>query len=593
MSHAIAVVLDSGDQPARWPNGPNFAGCYVEEILRHAGIFYDVVRRPDLPALRDEHQVLVLPWNLPLTDGERSAVTRFVSSGGGLVGIGGTSGLETVFGCTVGDAITTGHVRADEAPHPVTAHLGPPARVFAGRRLVPTSGSVLGTFSVAGEDDDTAAAIVEHRLDGGTAIAIGPDIVWSVLHMQQGSAIDPEQVEGIVDVEKGMVLDLAQDRQPLEAGDLRILEKRMWDNSPDDPHLAFFEPMADSLRELLIRAILYLCHQRGVVLPLLWYWPGDLPAIAHLSHDSDGNDQLKASRLFWLVNELELNTTWCVYYPGGYEKEFYPRVREVGSEIALHFESQSRQEHTCWTLDDLRFQYQWLRQEAGLDRLVSNKNHCLRWEGRLEFFRWCESVGIKLDETRGSNFGARNGFPFGGSHPWFPADDKQPGAPRIDVLEVNLMTQDLVFRCPPSFGKAFTDKSLERYGIAHFLFHPANLDLPGVEPALREIVAHVRDRGMAWWTAERINTWERARRTVECRPTDGMFTFTPGSDLPNACLLFLRPQGRGPVVRAGIADAPYSPDSVERYGFTFERVLADLGAGRDLTVSIRPPSSSA
>ena len=224
MPHAIALVLDSGAQPARWPDGPNFAGYYVEEILRHAGLFYDVVRKSDLASLRDEHQVLILPWDLPLTDAELGAVARFVSAGGGLVGIGGTSGLGPVFGCTVGDAITTGHVRADEAPHPVAAHLGPPLRVFAGRRLVPTSGSTLATFAVTGEDDDAAAAIVEHRLDAGRAIAIGPDLVWSVLHMQQGSPIDPEQVEGIVDVEKGMVLDLAQDRQPLEAGDLRILE---------------------------------------------------------------------------------------------------------------------------------------------------------------------------------------------------------------------------------------------------------------------------------------------------------------------------------------------------------------------------------
>ena len=46
MPNPLAVVLDAGVQPARWPAPqPNFSGYYMEEILRHAGLFFDVLRK--------------------------------------------------------------------------------------------------------------------------------------------------------------------------------------------------------------------------------------------------------------------------------------------------------------------------------------------------------------------------------------------------------------------------------------------------------------------------------------------------------------------------------------------------------------------
>lgn len=592
MSNAIALVVDSGAQPVRWPRvSPNFAGLYATEILGHAGLFFDTVDRAQIPSQIAAHRLAILPWDMSLSGPERTAIAEFVSSGGCLLGIGGTSGLDEVFGCSSGEPLAAGRLLPVGPSHPVTSHVQIPIPVFAGRGLRRHTGRTLAALAGSNsEPGERVDAVIENCFGRGLALVIGPDAVWSILHIQQGTPVEPEKVEGIVDVEKGAVLDLQHDRQRLDTDDLATLQGHMWDGSPDDPRLAFFEPMADNLRELLIRGVLHLCHQRGIVLPMLWYWPGDLRAIAHMSHDSDGNAPPGADRLFKIVNELGLQTTWCIQYPGGYEKDFYPRLREQGCEVALHFDAQTRKEHTCWSRDNLSFQHDWLQRETQLDKIGSNKNHYLRWEGRLEFFRWCQSVGIELDETKGPNYGAMNGFPFGGCHPWFPMDDEAPGGSAIDVLEVNLMTQDVVYRCPPSFGKAFADKALERGGVSHFLFHPGNIALPGVEPALREIVAYARSKGMQWWPAERINAWERARRGVTCRAVEGGFTFSSASHLPNACLLFLDPCE--PVREPGlsVAGKPLRTELAERYGFRFRQWVVDLCAGqRDLAVSAGPP----
>lgn len=588
MSNAIVIIEDSGAQPARWPAGRrNFAGFYIEEMLGHAGLFFDVLEKAELPSKVNRHRLAILPWQMALSSDQRHALTQFVSSGGCLLGIGGTSGLNDVFGCTAGEELTSGHIRRCASAHAATATLEVPTRVFGGRRLIRKNGNPLAVVVIQGDESGSFDALIENRFGRGSAMAIGPDIVWSVLHMQQGSAVVPGEVDGIVDVEKGAALDSCEDRQRFDGDQLSILEKRTWDDSPDDPRLACFEPMADNLRELLIRAVLWMCREQDIVLPMLWYWPGGLDAVAHMSHDTESNVQAQADRLFAVVNQLQLQTTWCVRYPGGYEKRFYPRLLEQGCEIALHFDSQTRKEHTTWSLDDLRFQYEWLCREAGIERIVANKNHYLRWEGRLEFYRWCRDVGIELDETKGPNYAAMNGFPFGGCHPWFPADDAQPGAPVLDVLEVNLMTQDLVFRCPPPFARIFVDKVLERYGVAHFLFHPTNIHLPGVEPALREIVAYSQSKGIEWWPAERINAWERARRGVQCRAGDGVFAFPTDSDLDNASLLFLNVAGKGMDMKLGVSHGASQTKSIKRYGFSFASTTAGLKAsGPDLVVTL-------
>ena len=282
-----------------------------------------------------------------------------------------------------------------------------------------------------------------------------------------------------------------------------------------DNGLVFLEPVSDELREIIVRSILYVAQQQGVVVPLLWYWPRGLKAVGHLSHDTDGNDPQLAVAMLDAVNRCHVKSTWCTLYPGGYPSDFYRQLQEQDFEIALHYDAMSGGAETSWSKENFLLQHRWLLKEAGLTHITSNKNHYTRWENRLDFLRWCEEVGINSDQTRGPSKKGSIGFPLGGSQPYFPLDD-QTDAPRfLDVLEVNMLTQDLVVVCPAEYGRQLLDSAVRHHGVAHFLFHPAHILKPLVFDALSALVDYGRTQGLEWWTSEQIYRWEDVRRSVE------------------------------------------------------------------------------
>src|SRR5438445_9969116 len=101
-----------------------------------------------------------------------------------------------------------------------------------------------------------------------------------------------------------------------------------------------------------------------------------------------------------------------------------------------------------FTEANLRAQYAWLKAASGVTP-VTNKNHYTRWEGRLQFFEWCERLGLRAEQSRGPSKLGCTGFPFGTAHPHFPVRDN---GSRIDVLELGFQSQDLVIFAPPPVG---------------------------------------------------------------------------------------------------------------------------------------------
>ena len=169
--------------------------------------------------------------------------------------------------------------------------------------------------------------VVEHRNGAGLAIAVGPDVVRTIVHIQQGHPIPPASGPTRIDVIKGLALDLDRDRSPVPG---------------EEENLVFLEPIADEFRALIVKAVLYACRERGVCLPVLWYWPDNLPAIAHMSHDSDGGDEALGWSLLRLTQEVDARTTWCIM-AGHYQPAFYRAIQDYGSEVALHYDAQTWQ----------------------------------------------------------------------------------------------------------------------------------------------------------------------------------------------------------------------------------------------------------
>ncbi|HPM80885.1 MAG TPA: twin-arginine translocation signal domain-containing protein, partial [Candidatus Anammoximicrobium sp.] len=368
---------------------------YITEVLRRAGVFFEELSLDRLPWLTDRpNAIVLLAGNLSLTEAQRQVLAAWVSNGGSLVGIGGTSGLDEVFGVTDPRRLAEGWIKVTAQDHPLTAGLRSSLHVFGGYTVKAGAATPLAELELANATKK-GSVILEHRPGQGRAILLAADLLFSIVHIQQGIPVfqdchaAPDESaatnEGILKAEDGMVLDWQRDRSPMAPTGVP----------------AFLEPISDELRELILRSIFHAAREQGVALPLLWYWPRGLPAVGHISHDSDGNDPAKAVALLEVMNRCQVKSTWCTLYPGGYPQEFYRTLKEQGYEIALHYDALDGRPQTSWSKEHFLLQHQWLLKEAGLEHIYSNKNHYTRWENRLDFWRWCEEVGMHSDQTRG------------------------------------------------------------------------------------------------------------------------------------------------------------------------------------------------
>jgi peptidoglycan/xylan/chitin deacetylase (PgdA/CDA1 family) len=562
------VSTDVNPRARTWP--------FITEILRRAGLFFDHLSPSQLERLFHRGpSVVVLAGHLPLGAEQRRVLAAWVSRGGSIIGIGGTSGLEEVFGVKSATPLAEGWLKVTASEHPITAGLRSSLHVFGGCALKPASAISLANVEV-GSSPASASAILENRFGKGRAILIGPDLIFSIVHIQQGlnvlqdgkPAPDGSAIvnEGMLKAEDGLVLDWQRDRT--EVG-------------PDNGSI-FLEPIADELREIILRAIFHLAQQQAITLPMLWYWPRSMKAVGLISHDTDGNEPKKAVTMLEVMNRCKVKSTWCVLYPGGYPSEFYRRLKDQEFEIGLHFDAMHGGEHTSWSKDNFLFQKQWLLKTAELQHITTNKNHYTRWEGRLDFLRWCEAAGINSDQTRGPSKKGTIGFPLGGSQPYFPLDD-EAGSPRyLKVLEVNLLAQDLVITCPPEYGPRLFDSALRHHGAGHFLFHPAHIEKPGVADALSSLLELGRSHGVEWWTSKQIYEWEMLRRGVEAKFGADTLLLRAGKPLRQANLLLLRP---GPGSRPVFLNGKASPSTRWNvYGFDFDAVTLDIAG--EVTVQL-------
>jgi hypothetical protein len=542
---------------------------YITEILERAGVFFRQLAPSGLPALAGRSRgIVLLAGDLRLTSEEREALTSFVKNGGSLIGIGGTSGLNEVFGITSRRSSAEGWIKVTAPDHPVTSGLRSSLHVFGGY-AVSTGSAISLAVLEAGPQGAKGSAMVENQFVAGRAILLAPDLIFSIVHIQQGVPVlqdgkpSPDESAAIDDgelkAEDGLVLDWKRDRTPM---------------SPDDVPV-FLEPISDELREIILRSIFHLAGQQGIALPVLWYWPRALKAVGHISHDTDGNDPEKAVAMLEVMNRAQIKSTWCTLYPGGYPREFYDTLKDQQFEIALHYDAKTGGEETSWSKDNFLLQYRWLLAEAGLERIVSNKNHYTRWEHRLDFFRWCEQVGIQSDQTRGPSKKGTIGFPLGGSQPYYPLDDECDTPRRLNVLEVNMLTQDLVIVCPAEYGTQLLDSAHRHHGVAHFLFHPAHILKPDVADTICGLVDYGRTCGMEWWKSDQICQWEVLRRSVRADfESNRAFSLHAAQPLSEATLLFLKPGQKPRSITVDGQSVRSNPQSL--YGFEFDAVTLDI-----------------
>ena len=543
-------------------------GSYIKEILGHAGFPYRVVTIEALAETLSFLGILVLPAHVVLDDCQQQLITQFVESGHVLIALGGTSGLDVLCGCHDHGPVNEAWVGTSGVAHQVTAALPAPLHAFGGRQIEALAGVAVLASWLDGDcystengwlDAAFAPAITLRNAGRGYALVVAADLVQSIVRIQQGVGVHVDGCpapdgsapvnDGILKVDDGLVLDYTRDRVPV--GNTQI----------------FGYGIADAWRELLLRALLWSAAVIAMPLPVLWYWPNHLQAIGLISHDSDVNDPILANMLLDNLQNMQISSTWCIQYPGGYAPAFYRKLVSLGYELALHFDANVQKDRRSWQENDFRLQVGWLTDIAD-QHPISNKNHILRWEGVTEFFSWMERAGMKADQSKGPSKTGNMGFPFGGSHPWFPMHEHT--LQMIDVLEINLSSQDLVLTCPYEVGPVVVDWAKTHYGVAHLLFHPAHADKPQVAAALRNVVTYGREQGLPWWTCAQIQEWERLRRQVRLEESShGGWTVSSTTDVPNATLLWF---GAGaPVVKGS-----YDTKQVHVYDFPAVAQVIDL-----------------
>lgn len=568
------------------PNRPRVGAyaSYIHEILAHAGLFYETVEPANLSARLSQLRVLVTVGEGSFNQEVGDALRQWVNAGGAWLALNSLCeqdellGVEAVPPTYTGPAFGTfkgtrsmgeGYLPKDNA-HPILDHIQIPLHFYNGIAVQALGDAQIVAGSLDPHGGPTnLPTIVENRVGAGRTLLVAADAVGAVVRIQQGVAVTRDGVpapdgmgpvtDGVLKCDDGIVLDWYLDREPV----------------PGVPGInAFLQPVADQWRELILRGIFYLVQQVGATLPLLWLYPRNLPALAHISHDTDGNVLEHGEHLLALLDEAEVKTSWCVI-PPGYNREFIDKVRDAGHELATHYNALDNP----WSEEEFIAQMNSLKELFG-EEPVSNKNHYTRWEGDTEFFDWCVRQGIQIDGTKLSSKTGDVGFPFGTCHPYFPAD---PAGRLIDVLEMACLTQDLEIVAPAVLAEALQAAVLRHHGVMHLLFHPGHTHKPPVHKAFVQVARNARAAGMEWWTARRLNEWERARRAVRWEsPTSEKGTVKAhvscqselaAVDLAEATLLVLN------ASNLGVNGETNAAERTTRWGFEFSAITANLAGG--------------
>ncbi|TDC50692.1 hypothetical protein E1212_14105 [Jiangella ureilytica] len=448
-------------------------------------------------------------------------------------------------------------------------------RAFGGWALTVPGGDVVG----ASWEHDRSPAIVRVARGRGTVAVVGPDLWHTLVRITQGHRVDGDGVapadgsapvdDGLLKCDDGIALSWTEDRTTVDGVPADETYEHV---HPPTRSLPFFAAaQADQWREILLHLLLDLTGDD--VLPLVAPWPDGAPAAAHVSHDSDANDDPSARAALDCFAAAGIAVTWCFLYPGGYSQEIYDEVVAAGHEPALHYNAMLDTPDCTWGLDRLREQLAWATHQVRGAPIVTNKNHFTRWEGWDEFFLWCEDLGLRVDQSHGPSVQGAIGFPFGTCHPHRPLTSAAHGNRPVDVLDLPLQTQDLWLTCTLEVRDAFVAEALRRHGLVHLLFHGQHLQHHvEVRTALAETVHRLRAAGVAFHTSAALADWSERRRQLRLRTTttdDGAVTVTVegGRDVDGVALLVpahLRPYGDGD-----------RHQRVVRYGRTFTQVVLD------------------
>lgn len=582
MNTSIALVRADGATARAHAEDRHAWWVYADEILGHQRTPFFRCDAGDLTA---ETTVALVATAEELTHAAAEQLHGWTEQGGTLLIVGAPGTVGERFGLEPVSTVSDGHVSF--APDEIWTQR-PPVPLHAlggvGYRIEARAES-LATWS------DGSAAISRRPVGKGVLWALGPDVWQSVVRIQQGFPVSVDGApaqdgtapidDDLLKAEDGLALSLEVDRA-MPPGEPPLSDDYEHTYPPPSAVPVFHEPHADHWRSVLHQVLWEAAVSRGSALPWLSYWPAGVPAIAHMSHDADINDVEDGLAALVAFAEAEVKVTWCQVHPGGYGPDLHRAITLAGHENALHYNAMADSDLASWGWPQMRAQYAWAQAVTGEENIVSNKNHYTRWEGWTGFYSWCEELGIEIDQSRGPSKQGTVGFPFGTAHVTFPMGDLDVANRPMNVLNLPLHTQDLAWAGHIAIRDVVLDAALAHHGVAHFLYHGPHLrKRPLTRASCVEVAGLARDRGMQWWTSGEINSWERARRTVDLdlEQGEGNWHVRARSDADIAQAAILIPVPGESVLEEFYLEGAGSLDVVVRHGRQFLELAVDLEPG--------------
>lgn len=551
---------------------------FASEFFEHTRLGCRRIRATELIDGLGEADVVVIASPVSLHGDSVGKLTAWVEAGGILMAMGGPGMLAAAAGAADGGRVVEGWVRID-APRTWTSFFDVDLHAFGGCSLLRTDDvSILGTWR------DGSAAVTERELGAGRIIVIGADVWQSVGRILQGWRVTgpghpapdgsaPVGADGVLRCDDGLALSFSEDRAMPDGSPVEDTHPQVF--PPNGLVPLFHRPHADLWRELVLHLLADAVSARDLPLAWLHYWPAGVEAVAHVSHDADQNQDEHARLALDAFARADVHVTWCHCWPGGYSAEVVEAIGEAGHEQALHYNALDVMDGMPWGEAGFKEQKRWAERLTGVP-MISNKNHYTRWEGWTEFFEWCERAGITTDETRGASKAGSVGFPYGTSHVWFPVG---PDGRRYDVVEVPLHTQDVGWQSDEAVIPVIADQALAHHGVAHFLFHGANMyRTTRVSDAVVQLGDELRARQMPAWTAAELGSFERLRRGVHVSviPEGDGYAITVAADaaLVGAGIDVQLPGSRHWQVAE--SSAPTTLSDVKRHGRDVLEITVDL-----------------
>lgn len=517
----VGVLVESEAAERKWTYGLNVFEKYVEEILQHVGLPFETVSQLDAVSLQ-KFDILIVACSQE--NGEKtSQLWSYAEQGGTIISYAGLNAMAIRLGYIQIGETGAGYAEMEPTrsgqPRSLRFTSANPwieadeiSREAAGQVPFASSG-IIKQWQPDGQE--LGAALLKFEIGHGSLHRWTVNIPLTIVHMQQGTG--PVLDDGVPAADGS-----ANVNEDILKADDRIALDWKYDRVHTETGIPYFPwPYADYWREALIRHVLQCALDKDLTLPFTGYWPDGIRHIATISHDSDANQDEHAVAALKLLEECQIQTTWCMIEPG-YSASIYDQAKLAGHELAFHYNALEK-DNGKWDEAEFNRQVSWVKQAIGQEQVTTNKNHYTRVEGWGELFLWLERNGILSDQTRGPSKKGNVGFLFGTCHPYFPIalfDEKNRF---YDVLEIGFLTQDLDLGhlADNTVIEPFLQQAQLVNGAAHFLFHQIHIyTREEVRNAIRMLVSKANDMGFTFWKSKQIQDWTRLRRSVRITASD-------------------------------------------------------------------------